>query len=133
MALDYLHTLLPPEDIIRPSSRLYAAESSTWSLAKQQHPRLVIRPSTVTSLAACVRYLASTDLHWKVRSQGFGSASAIDVLVSLTAFDQFSFHQENEKQGVAVVGAGQSWGDYYRKMEGAAPGWSGEYSDASLP
>jgi FAD/FMN-containing dehydrogenase len=110
MSLAHLCTLLPAEDIISPGSALYAAESSTWSLAKQKHPRIVLRPSTVETLAACVKYLATTDLSWKVRSQGYGSSSATDVLISLTAFDQFEFIKESDDEAVVYVGAGQSWG-----------------------
>jgi FAD/FMN-containing dehydrogenase len=132
MSLEHLRSLVRPDEYIPPSSPLYAVESSTWSLAKQRHPRLVIRPSTVESLASCIKYLASTELHWKVRSQGFGSSSANDVLVSLTAFDQFSFQQEDDQKGIVILGAGQCWGDYYRKMEETAPGWSGEPYTAFL-
>ena len=57
-----------------------------------------------------------------MRSQGFGSGSAKDVLISMTAFDGFEFDRENE---VVIVGAGQTWEEYYKKMEEVAPEYNG--------
>ena len=88
---------------------------------KNLHPRLLIRPKDITSLSNVIAYLAETDLDFAVRSQGYGNASAKDVLISLTAFDEFSFDREKE---FVTVGAGQSWDDYYRKMEAEAPDYT---------
>lgn len=85
-------------------------------------PRLTIRPATIDSLSKVIAYISKTTLDFAVRSQGYGSASAKDVLISLTAFDEFAFDRENE---IVTLGAGQPWGEYYRKMETVAPDYSG--------
>lgn len=43
--------------------------------------------------------------------------------MSMTAFDQFDFNREKEQ---LILGAGQTWEDYYRKIEETAPEYSGE-------
>lgn len=40
----------------------------------------------------------------------------------MTKFDEFAFDQENE---VVTVGAGQTWEEYYEKMEKAASDYAG--------
>lgn len=40
----------------------------------------------------------------------------------MTAFDHFEFDRQNE---LVIVGAGQTWGEYYKKMEEVAPDYSG--------
>ena len=80
----------------------------------------------VESLSKALSYLSKTDLDLAVRSQGVGSASAKDVLISMTAFDDVDFDRENE---VVTVGAGQSWGEYYEKMDRIAP----EYASKASP
>ena len=39
----------------------------------------------------------------------------------MTAFDSFSFDQENDNEGTVVLGVGQPWRDYYRCMDEVAP------------
>lgn len=125
MAVDPLvqvKNLLHPEEIIEPSSPSYRSESLTWAAQKDRHPRLVVRPTTLKSLSIILAYLSTTQLEFGVRSQGFGSGSAKDVLISMTAFDGFEFDRENE---VVIVGAGQTWEEYYKKMEEVAPEYNG--------
>lgn len=125
MAVDPLvqmKNLLHPEEIIEPSSPSYRSESLTWAAQKYRHPRLVVRPTTLKSLSNTLAYLSTTPLEFGVRSQGFGSGSAKDVLISMTAFDGFEFDRENE---VVIVGAGQTWEEYYKKMEEVAPEYNG--------
>lgn len=125
MAVDplfHVKTLLHPEEIIEPSSPSYRSESLTWAAQKDRHPRLVVRPTTLKSLSAILAYLSTTPLEFGVRSQGFGSSSAKDVLISMTAFDGFDFDRESE---IVTVGAGQTWEDYYKKMEKEAPEYNG--------
>ena len=43
-------------------------------------------------------------------------------MISMTAFDHFDFDRENE---VVTVGAGQTWEEYYKKMEEVAPEYNG--------
>lgn len=118
----HLKTLLDAEEIIEPSSPSYRSESLTWAAQKDLHPRLVVRPTTLKSLSDILAYLSTTPLDFAVRSQGFGSSSAKDVLISMTAFDAFQFDRENE---VVTVGAGQTWEGYYKKMEAVAPDYAG--------
>ena len=118
----HLKTLLSASEIIEPSSPSHRTESLPWAAQKDLHPRLVVRPTTLESLGVILAYLSQTPLDFAIRSQGFGSSSAKDVLISMTAFDGFEFDQENE---VVTVGAGQTWEDYYKKMETVAPDYAG--------
>lgn len=121
-SLDHLKALLKAEEIIEPSSPSYHSESLTWAAQKNLHPRLVVRPTTLESLGKILAYLSQTPLDFAVRSQGFGSSSAKDVLISMTAFDGFEFDRENE---IVTIGAGQTWEEYYKKMEVVAPDYAG--------
>lgn len=125
-----IKTLLKAEEIIEPSSPSYHSESLTWAAQKNLHPRLVVRPTTSSALSKTLAYLSQTPLDFAVRSQGFGSSSAKDVLISMTAFDGFEFDRENE---VVTVGAGQAWEEYYKKMERVAPDYAGMTTDSSPP
>lgn len=118
----HIKSLLSPEEIIEPSSPSYLSESNTWAAQKNLHPRLVIRPATVESLSTALTYLSKSSLEFGVRSQGFGSSSAKDVLISMTKFDRFEFDREKED---VIVGAGQTWEEYYKKMEQVAPEYNG--------
>ena len=121
-SLDHLKALLKVEEIIEPSSSSYHSESITWAAQKNLHPRLVVRPTTLESLSKILASLSKTPLDFAVRSQGFGSSSAKDVLISMTAFNGFEFDRENE---VVTIGAGQTWEEYYKKMEEMAPDYAG--------
>jgi hypothetical protein len=115
---EHLKSLLTETEIITPTSSSYKEESGTWASQCDQSPTLVLRPRSVQSLSKILAFLNTTSLNFSIRSQGFGNASAKDVLISLTAFDEFSYDAENE---TVILGAGQTWGDYYKKMENAAP------------
>lgn len=121
-ALTVLQSTFSGDEIIKPSDPTYAAETLTWAKQKDLHPKLVLRPRDVDSLQKAVGILSKSDLEWNVRSQGYGSSSAKDVLLSMTAFDDFKWDAENE---VVYLGAGQTWRDYYRKMEEVAPDYQG--------
>ena len=125
--LQHLKTLLHASEVIEPSSPSYRTESLTWAAQKDLKPRLVVRPTTLSSLSSILAHLSQTTLDFAVRSQGFGSSSAKDVLISMTAFDGFKFDRENE---IVTLGAGQTWEEYYKKMEAIAPDYAGM---ASLP
>ena len=125
MAVDHLlqlKAILQAEELIEPSSPSYSSESLTWAAQKNLHPRLVVRPTTLESLSKILAHLSKSPLDFAVRSQGFGSSSAKDVLISMTAFDEFEFDREHE---VVTVGAGQTWEGYYKKMEETAPEYNG--------
>ncbi|KAF2095483.1 FAD-binding domain-containing protein [Rhizodiscina lignyota] len=119
--LKSLNILVGADEIITKSHPAYAEESSTWSANKNKHPTLIIRPKSLESLSNVLRELAVTELGIGIRSSGFGNASAKDVLISLSAFDQFEFDREGE---FVILGAGQSWQDYYEKMEKVAPDYT---------
>ena len=128
--LEPLLAQLLDSEIIRPSSSLYAAETSTWAAQKNQHPQVVLRPSSTQSLAKILAHVSSTDLDISIRGSGNGSASAKDVLVSMAAFDEFDFDKESE---ILTLGAGQLWRDYYEKMEKVAPEYHGKILSARRP
>lgn len=120
---DYLRSFLSPEEIISPPSEQYRDESLPWAAQKDLKPTLVIRPANVESLSKTLAYLSKTDLDLGIRSQGVGSASAKDVLISLTAFDEVQWDPQSE---IVTVGAGQSWGEYYEKMDAIAPDYASQ-------
>ena len=121
-SLAHLTTLLSPSEVLHPGTPAYKDESTCWASQHDRHPALVIRPQTLSSLSSALAYLASTDLEIDARSQGFGSASAKDVLIALSAFDAFELDLENK---TLILGAGQPWRRYYEKMEAEAPEWTG--------
>lgn len=123
--MDKLQSLVDADEILLPNSPLYARESRTWAVNRNQQPKVLIRPKSIDSLSKTLAYLSTTNLKFAVRSQGFGSASAKDVIISMTAFDEFHFDKENMS---VTLGAGQPWRDYYTKMEEAAPEYTGESS-----
>lgn len=64
----------------------------------------------------------NSELDFKARCCGVGSASDKDVLISLAAFDSFEFDRTTE---IITVGTGRVWGEVDRKMEEFAPGYAG--------
>ncbi|KAH0834318.1 FAD binding domain-containing protein [Fonsecaea pedrosoi] len=116
--LDHLRSLLSEPEVILPSSERYDSHTSTWAAQKNLHPRLVVRPGSTQSLSKVLQYLSTSDLDMAVRSSGYGSASARDVLISMEAFNEFSWDREKE---ILTLGAGQLWRDYYEKMDRVAP------------
>ncbi|EXJ75968.1 uncharacterized protein A1O5_00476 [Cladophialophora psammophila CBS 110553] len=119
--IEELGSILGSEETILPSSDLYRVESLPWAAQKDLKPAVVIRPTSIKSLSKALAYLSKTDLSLGIRSQGVGSASAKDILISMTAFDEVDFDRQNE---IATVGAGQSWGQYYEKIDKIAPGYA---------
>lgn len=111
--------ILPPEEILEPSSELYTKESTTWAAQKQQHPALVVRPGSAERLQKLVPYLYESGLDFAIRCGGIGSSSAKDVVVSMKQFDSFKYNPDDH---TIVVGAGQLWGDIEQKLEEVAPG-----------
>jgi FAD/FMN-containing dehydrogenase len=120
-----LKALLSADEIFTPESPDFVAHSQPFALQKDFKPRLVVQPKTLESLSETVRILGQSSLDFKVRSAGFGSASAKDVILSMAAFDQFDLDLEKEE---LILGTGQTWGDYYTKMEQTAPEYSGKSS-----
>ncbi len=104
--LKSIQALVRSDEIITPEDAEYTAASSTWSIHKNKHPALIVRPKSLESLSKVLKALSTTDLEIDIRSSGFGSASAKDVLISLSAFNEFEFDRKNE---VVTLGTGQSW------------------------
>ncbi|EON68665.1 hypothetical protein W97_07923 [Coniosporium apollinis CBS 100218] len=115
------HALLPAEEVIGPSSPLYKDNTLCWAYQKDLKPALVLCPTSLPSLQATLKYLSNSELDFAIRSGGCGSSSAKDVILSMSAFNDFTFNAEEE---TVLVGAGQTWGDIYRKMESLAPGFA---------
>ena len=113
-----LCSLLRPDEIITPQSPDYEASIQTWAAQKQARPRLAIRPTSVEALAKAISYLYTTSLDFAIYGQGFSSASAKDIVVNTSAFDDFHFDPQAE---VVTIGAGQTWSAVYRKLAKAAP------------
>lgn len=126
---DYLRSFLSPGEMILPSSKQYRDESLPWAAQKDLKPTLVIRPASIESLSKALAYLSKTDLHLGVRGQGVGSASAKDILISLTAFDEVQWNPQSE---IVTIGVGQSWGEYYEKMDRIAPEYASKSSSHGL-
>ncbi|KAG9527030.1 cysteine desulfurase, partial [Aureobasidium melanogenum] len=118
--LDTINTILSPSELIDPSTDQYKSESQTWQAHRNLHPKVLARPRSVETLAALITCLAASDLDWAVRCQGIGDASARDVLVSLMAFNDFAFDDQNES---IVIGAGMTWGEVEKRLEEKAPGY----------
>lgn len=125
-----LSKLVDPVEIIAASSDDYLDNTETWSAAKNKHPRLVLRPKTIESLSKIVEFLATTDLDYKARSRGFGNSSATDVLISLQAFNDFQYNEEDKS---LILGTGNTWRDYYRQMDEAMPGYTSQSLPHDLP
>lgn len=122
--LQELRALLATDEVIERDSADFLHNSQPFAVQKDLKPTLVVRPKTLESLSKTVRYLSNSNVDFKVRSAGFGSASARDVILSMTAFARFDFDPEKEE---LILGTGQTWEDYYRKMEETAPAYSGSY------
>lgn len=123
--LSEIRKLLSGDEIIEPSSPLYAQETRVWAYQRQQNPSLVVLPRLMPSLRTIVQYLYESSLDFSIRSGGLGSSSTRDVVVSMTAFNEVVFNPEDE---TALVGAGQTWGEVDRKLAEVAPGYAGMLS-----
>jgi FAD/FMN-containing dehydrogenase len=123
--LSEIRKLLSKDEIIEPSSPLYAQETRVWASQKQQNPSVVIRPRSILSLQTTLQYLCNSTLDFSIRSGGLGSSSAKDAVVSMTAFSEVVFNPEEE---TVLVGAGQTWGEVDRKLAELAPGYVGMLS-----
>lgn len=121
--LTTLRSLLRPNEIITPGSPDYRPLVQTWAAQKQMNPRLLIRPTSIESLSTAIAYLYSSSLDFAIYGHGFMSASARDVLVNTSSFDDFHFDKHSE---LVTIGAGQTWAEVYQKLQDAAPNYGSE-------
>jgi FAD/FMN-containing dehydrogenase len=121
-SIERLREQLDQSEVHLPCTAGYLAQSLPWSQHADAKPKLVITPSTLSSLQACVKLLyADESLDFAVRNTGTGSASARDVILSMHGFKSFSFDAVNE---IVSIGAGLDWTEIEVKMARAAPGWA---------
>lgn len=119
--LDRVRATLHADEILTPDSPEYTNESKTWAVQKNLRPRLVARPKSIESLCSLVSALNGTTLDVAVRSQGFGSSSAKDVLISMTAFDGFEYNLDDE---TVTFGTGQNWSRVDENIDTFCPGYA---------
>jgi hypothetical protein len=84
--------MLPLSEIHEPGTPSHRAQSLPWSQHAEANPRLVVTPSTLTSLQSTLKLLyEDPTLDFAVRNTGTGSASARDVILSMQGFKDFAF------------------------------------------
>jgi FAD/FMN-containing dehydrogenase len=113
--------LLSAEEVIAPSAPSYVELTRTWAAQKNLGPQLVAQPRNLKSLSRLIAILGTSELDFAIRCAGMGSASAKDVLVSMSAFDGFEFDRQSE---IINIGAGQVWAEVDTKIERFAPGYA---------
>ena len=100
----------------------YRQLTSFWAAQNNLNPPIILIPRDVASLSKAVKYLYSSRLDFGIRGQGYMSAPTRDVLISLKAFNEFTF---NDRDKTVTVGAGQPWSAVYEKLEENAPDYTG--------
>ncbi|KAJ5341709.1 hypothetical protein N7541_010833 [Penicillium brevicompactum] len=113
-----LGSLLHADEIINSDSPDYLPSIQTWAAQKYGSPRLVIRPTSIDTLSKALAYLYTTNQDFAIYGHGFSSASARDVIVNTSAFDDFQLNANSES---VTIGAGQTWSNVYRKLGEVAP------------
>ncbi|KAH8804465.1 FAD binding domain-containing protein [Xylogone sp. PMI_703] len=119
--LDRVRAALSPDEILTPDTPGYLEESRTWAVQRNLKPKLLARPKSLESLCKLVAALNGTALDVSVRSQGYGSGSAKDVLISMTAFDSFEYSLDDE---TVTIGAGQPWSQVDENIDKHCPGYA---------
>lgn len=118
--LDSLRNLLPKDEVIEQNAPGYRAQSAPWSVWADQHPKLVLQPTTLESMSKVVKALYNSDLDFAIRNTGTGSVSAKDVILSTHGFKHYTFDKESE---TVTIGSGLDWGEVDLLMEQYAPGY----------
>lgn len=84
----------------------------------------MLRPKSLETLQLLLPYIYNAPaIDFAIRSGGVGNASARDIVLSMTAFDEVDFDPETD---IITVGAGLLWGEVEKKMEIIANGYAGE-------
>jgi hypothetical protein len=95
-SIERLREQLDQSEVHLPCTAGYLAQSLPWSQHADAKPKLVVTPSALPSLQACVKLIyADESLDVAVRNTGTGSASARDVILSMHGFKSFSFDAAN--------------------------------------
>lgn len=118
--LDHLRSLLPQNEVIEQDAPGYKEQSAPWSVWADQHPKLVLQPTSLESVSKVVKALYDSDLDFAVRNTGTGSVSAKDAILSTHGFKSYSFDKDAE---VVTIGSGLDWGEVDNLMEKHAPGY----------
>lgn len=118
--LDQIRSLLSPNEVIEQDAPGYKEQSAPWSVWADQHPKLVLQPTSLESMSKVVKALYDSDLDFAIRNTGTGSVSAKDVILSTHGFKSYSFDKEAE---VVTIGSGLDWGEVDTLMEKNAPGY----------
>ncbi|KIX09742.1 uncharacterized protein Z518_00823 [Rhinocladiella mackenziei CBS 650.93] len=116
-----LQSFLKGDEISEPGTQVYADETKTWAAQRNLNPKVLVLPRSVNQVSRVLAYLNTSNLDFGVRSGGVGSSSAKDILISLAAFNEFSFDSASE---TITIGTGQTWGEVDRKVEEQAPGYA---------
>lgn len=119
--IDQLETFLHADEIIRPGSERYTKIVQRSTI----QPAVVIQPVTVESLGNALAFLSGTELSIGIEGQKSNEDSAIDVLISITSFNDFEFDVEKER---VTIGIGQSWIDFNDRLKRIAPNDIGQRS-----
>lgn len=105
----YFSSVLPAQELIDQSAATFTSNTVPWSLSYDQRPSLSLVPSSLTSFQAVIKYLYEhEDIDFAIRGRGVGSASAQDVVVSMSNWTDVVFDQD---QKTVDIGAGSDWGD----------------------
>ncbi|KAL9079663.1 MAG: hypothetical protein Q9159_007709 [Coniocarpon cinnabarinum] len=104
---------------------VYQENTVPWSLSYDASPALLLIPDSISQLQTAIRNLYATSLDFTVRGRGCGSASAKDVLISLSApaFQNISLVSATESEGPVIdVAAGCDWSAVDAFVEENLPG-----------
>lgn len=118
--LDKLRSLVSSSEIIEKDAAGYKESSEPWSTWADQHPQLVVQPTSLDSMCKVVKFLYDSNLDFAIRNTGTGSVSAKDVILSTHGFKSFSFDKQSE---IVTIGSGLDWGEVDNLMEEKAPGY----------
>ncbi|EMD00474.1 hypothetical protein BAUCODRAFT_20568 [Baudoinia panamericana UAMH 10762] len=148
-SVDKLRSLLPASEVFEQHQPEYKKQSEPWSVHANQHPKVVVQPTTLEGMQKVVKYLYNSDLDFAVRNTGTGSVSAKDVrnltaqhvpdrdasqldaertrsypkevILSTHGFKSFNFDRATQ---TVTLGSGFDWGEIDKLMEEHAPGYA---------
>lgn len=105
----YFSSILSAQELNDQLAPRFTSNTVPWSLSYDQKPLLALLPSSLSSLQAVIKYLYEHEnIDFAIRGRGVGSASAQDVIVSMSSWTDVVF---DEEQKIVDIGAGNDWGD----------------------